>query len=286
MDTNTLTETVVGVASNYGPKIVLAIVTLCVGWIVSAWAGSLTRKQLAKRNVDETLRPFLSGLVSIVVKVGVVITAVSTLGVEATSFAAVLAAAALAIGMALSGTLQNFAGGVMLLVFRPFGVGHVIEAQGFKGKVADIQLFQTRLLTPDNRTIYIPNGALSSGALVNFSLEDQRRVDFTFGIGYDDDIEEARRLILQVAASQGKVLTDPEPFVQVSELADSSVNFAVRLWCEADDYWDVFFYMNEEVKKTFDANGVSIPYPQQDVHMHDAAAPGLVSRTEDLRTGA
>lgn len=277
MDMNAVTATAVDIVTTYGPKIVLSLITLWLGWKVAAWVSAFTSKKLEARGVDASLRPFLSSLLAITIKIGVVVTAVSTLGVEATSFAAILAASALAIGMALSGTLKNFAGGVMILIFRPFKVSDVIEAQGFTGKVAEIQIFQTRLLTPDNRTIYLPNGPLSASALVNFSVEPRRRVDLTFGIGYGDDIHAAREVIVAVANRHGKVLQDPAPFVQVKELADSSVNFAVRLWCEAEDYWDIFFFMNEHVKMEFDVRGISIPYPQQDVHMHQVQSRELAA---------
>ena len=182
-----------------------------------------------------------------------VIAVLGMLGIEMTSFIAILGAAGLAVGMALSGTLQNFAGGVMLLIFKPFKVGDLIDAQGYTGVVSEIQIFNTILKTPDNRTIIIPNAGLSNSAMVNFSTEEQRRVDWTFGIGYGDDTEIAK---------------DPELFIAVSELADSSVNFAVRAWVNAADYWGVFFEMNEKVYKTFEKKGLNIPYPQMDVHVH------------------
>jgi len=265
-------EVITAQAVAWAPKILLALVTLAVGWMVAGWVGSLVGKALAKKRVDETLRPFLTTLVSAILKVGVVLTAITTAGVEATSFAAIFAAMGLAVGMALSGTLQNFAGGVILLVLRPFRVGDVIEAQGYTGKVSEIQIFQTILLTPDNKMIHIPNGKLQNDSLINYSTMPDRRVDFTFGIGYDDDIDQAREVILGVINTYDQVFQDPAPFVKVGELADSSVNFTVRIWAKAEDYWDLYFGITEDVKKALDKAGISIPYPQQDVHMHQVGA--------------
>lgn len=265
-----VTTMVTGIASVWGPKILLALITLVVGWIISGKIGYFVRKQLKKKEIDPTLVPFLSTLVSTLIKACVVISAISTLGIEATSFAALFAAAGLAVGMALSGTLQNFAGGVIILILRPFNVGDVIEAQGYTGKVEEIKIFETILLTPDNRVIHIPNGKLQNDSLINYSTMEDRRVDFVFGIGYNDDIDEARKVIRSVVDSYSQIKQDPEPFIMVGELADSSVNFTVRLWANAADYWDVHFGVIEDVKKALDKAGISIPFPQQDVHMHQA----------------
>lgn len=265
-----VTTMVTGIASVWGPKILLALITLVVGWIISGKIGHFVRKQLKKKEIDPTLVPFLSTLVSTLIKACVVISAISTLGIEATSFAALFAAAGLAVGMALSGTLQNFAGGVIILILRPFNVGDVIEAQGYTGKVEEIKIFETILLTPDNRVIHIPNGKLQNDSLINYSTMEDRRVDFVFGIGYNDDIDEARKVIRSVVDSYSQIKQDPEPFIMVGELADSSVNFTVRVWVDAADYWDVHFGVIEDVKKALDKAGISIPFPQQDVHMHQA----------------
>lgn len=261
--------------ADWGVKILLALITLVVGWKVAGWIGILVGKQLDKKGVDATVKPFICTLVSTLIKVGVAVTAIETVGVQATSFAAIFAAMGLAVGMALSGTLQNFAGGVMLLIFRPFKVGDVIEAQGFTGCVKEIQIFQTILLTPDNKMIHIPNGKLSNDSMVNYSTMPERRVDFSFGIGYGDSIDKAREVIQSVLAEQGEIITDQEgrePFIKVGELADSSVNFTVRVWVKAADYWTVHFTTIEKVKKAFDAEGISIPFPQQDVYMHQVSA--------------
>jgi small conductance mechanosensitive channel len=255
-------------AITYGLKILLAVVVLIIGlWIIKAILNAMG-KNMEKRDVDPTLRQFLRSLLSMLLKIMLIISVISMLGVEMTSFVAILAAAGLAVGMALSGTLQNFAGGVMLVIFKPFKVGDFIDAQGYMGTVKEIQIFNTILKTPDNKTIIIPNGGLSTSSMTNFSTEPQRRVDFTFGIGYSDDIDKAKKVIEGLIAADDRILKDPAPFIAVSELADSSVNFAVRVWADAANYWGIFFDMTENVKKTFDKEGISIPFPQTDVHVH------------------
>ena len=201
-------------------------------------------------------------------KVILVITVLSTLGIEMTSFIAILGAAGLAVGMALSGTLQNFAGGVMILIFKPFKVGDVIEAQGHTGGVKEIQIFNTILKTPDNKTIIIPNGGLSNSSMVNYSTEPTRRVDFTFGIGYGDSIEQGKEVLQAIFAADSRILTETAPFVEVVALADSSVNFACRVWVNSADYWGVYFDTNAKVYNKFNKVGLNIPFPQMDVHVH------------------
>ena len=198
----------------------------------------------------------------------VYITALGMLGVEMTSFIAILGAAGLAVGLALSGALQNFAGGVMILLFKPFKVGHFIDAQGHSGTVKEIQIFSTILKTPDNKTILIPNGKLANDSMTNYSVEEKRRVDWTIGIGYGNDIDKAYEVIKRLLAEDDRILDDPEPFLALKELADSSVNIAVRVWVNAGDYWPVHFRLNEQVYKTFEDEGLDIPFPQQDVHLH------------------
>ncbi len=255
--------------SQYGPNILFAIITLVVGLWIAGLLTKLTKKLLVKADVETALQTFLASLVSILLKVMVYITALTVLGVAMTSFIAILAAAGFAIGLALSGTLQNFAGGVMILLFKPFKVGHFIDAQGHMGTVKEIQIFTTILKTPDNKTIIIPNGPLSTGSLTNFSVEPTRRVDWTFGIGYGDDVDKATEVIKRLLAEDERVLKDPEPFIAVKELGDSSVDFTVRAWVNAPDFWGVFFRMNELVYKTFDKEGLSIPFPQRDVHIYN-----------------
>jgi small conductance mechanosensitive channel len=223
---------------------------------------------LEKRKTDDSLRPFLKGIVNGLLKVLLVISVLGMLGIEMTSFIAILGAIGLAVGLALSGTLQNFAGGIMLLIFRPFKVGDVIDAQGYTGKVSEIQIFNTILKTFDNKTIIIPNGGLSTSSMTNYSAEDKRRVDWTFGIGYGDDASKAQNVIKKLCDEDSRILKDPEVFVAISELGDSSVNFAVRAWVNSEDYWGVFFDMNKKVYEVFDREGLNIPYPQMDVHVH------------------
>lgn len=252
----------------YGPNLIKAILVLVVGlWIVKLIV-SLVKKMLTKSGVDPSLQGFLKSLVSILLKVMVYITALGMMGVEMTSFIAILGAAGLAVGLALSGTLQNFAGGVMILLFKPYKIGDFIDAQGHTGVVKEIQIFVTILTTPDNKIVIIPNGPLATGSLTNFSTEPTRRVDWTFGIGYGDDLDKAYEVIGKLIAADDRILSEPEPFMALSELADSSVNIVVRVWVNAADYWGVYFKMNEEVYKTFDKEGLSIPFPQTDVHLH------------------
>ncbi len=263
------TDQYVTMAMEYAPKLLLAIITLLVGlWIIKAMTKGI-RKGMDKRNMDATLKPFVVGLFSIILKIMLLISVVGMVGVQMSSFIAILAAAGLAVGMALSGTLQNFAGGVMILIFKPFKVGDLLEAQGYLGVVHEIQLFNTILVSLDNKTIIIPNGGLSTGSMVNYSTQPTRRADMTFGIGYADDIDKAKSILNGLLANHDKVLKDPAHFIAVSELADSSVNFTVRAWVNAADYWEVFFYMQETVKKEFDKNNIGIPFPQRDVHVYN-----------------
>lgn len=251
----------------YAPKVVLAIVTLFIGlWVIKIVVKSLTHV-LEKQQVDVSLHRFLGSLVGTLLKVMLIISVVTILGISTTSFVAVIGAAGLAVGLALQGGLANFAGGVLILLFKPYRVGDVIEAQGYTGKVHEIQVFNTILKTPDNKTIIIPNGGLSNGSMVNYSTEPTRRVDMTFGIGYSDDIAKAKSVLQKLVDSDSRILKDPAPVIVLSELADSSVNFAVRAWCNAADYWGIYFDMQEKVKLEFDKENISIPFPQTDVHV-------------------
>jgi len=266
------TEALTAIVMTYGMQLVGAIFTLIIGlWVANIILG-VFRKILARSKVDQSLCSFLCSLVAILLKVMVYISALSVLGVEMTSFVAILGAAGLAIGLALSGTLQNFAGGVMILFFKYFKVGDFIDAQGYMGTVKEIQIFVTILTTPDNKTIILPNGPLATDSLTNFSAQPQRRVDWTFGIAYGDDVDKAYEVLGNLIAEDERILKDPEPFMAVSALADSSVNIVVRVWVNAADYWGVHFRMNEMVYKTFDKEGLSIPFPQRDVHIHQVTA--------------
>lgn len=268
MNPEEIMSQVTEIALQYGPKLLGAIVVWIIGtWIIKAIISGFSR-MMDKGGADPSLKPFLKGLVGTLLKVMLVISVLGMLGIEMTSFIAILGAAGLAVGMALSGTFQNFAGGVMILVFKPFKIGDVIDAQGFIGSVKEIQIFNTILKTPDNKTIIIPNGGLSTSAMTNYSTEARRRVDWTIGIGYGDDVDQARAVIKKLCDADTRILKDPEVFIAVSELADSSVNFAVRAWVNAADYWGVYFEMNENVYKTFAKEGLNIPYPQMDIHLH------------------
>ena len=267
---DTLLDQLSTVVVDYGLKIVGAVITLVIGlWIINQIVKIL-QKALNKSAVEESLEQFLGSLISILLKVTLIIVIASQLGVETTSFIAILGAAGLAVGLALQGSLSNFAGGVLILLFKPFKTGDYIEAQGKDGFVKDIQIFNTLLQTRDNRIIIIPNAALSNGNITNYSTEPTLRVDMVFGVSYGDDIKKTRDILLQICESEDLVLKDPAPFVSVLELADSSVNFAVRPWCKTDDYWDVYFRIHEKVKLALDEAGISIPFPQQDVYLHQA----------------
>ena len=227
---------------------------------------------MSRSNVDETLVTFVANLAYMGLMALVVISALGQVGVNTTSFAALIAAAGLAIGFALQGSLGNFAAGVMLILFRPFNVGDFIEAAGVAGVVEEVQVFATRMRTGDNKTIIVPNGQITGGSIINYSAKDTRRVDLVFGIGYSDDLQKAKAILNEIVSADERVLADPEPVIAVLELADSSVNFAVRPWVKTGDYWGVFFDLQEKVKLEFDRQGVSIPFPQTDVHLHQLPA--------------
>lgn len=243
-----------------------------IGFKLIKKVDKIMRKTMEKRGMEASLVPFLTSIVTITLKVMLVITAIGILGIPTTSLAAILAAAGLAIGMSLSGTLQNFAGGVMILIFKPFKVGDFIEAQGYSGTVKEIGLFITTMTALDNRTIMLPNGPLSSGSMVNFSKEENRRVDWSFGIGYGDDTNEARNVLLELISTDQRILKGEgfEPFVEVGGLGDNSVNLTCRVWVKNPDYWNVYFQMHEKVYNAFNAKGLNIPFPQMDVHLHNA----------------
>ncbi|WP_372948002.1 mechanosensitive ion channel family protein [Mariniphaga sp.] len=265
---NTVWEKINDIVLTFGPRLVGAIITLIVGWWIISIIQKSLRKNFEKREMEPSLRGFLNSMIGVLLKVLLLISVIGMIGVQMTSFIAILGAAGLAVGMALSGTLQNFAGGVIILLFKPFKVGDYIEAQGHSGSVNEIQIFNTILKTPDNKTIIIPNGGLSTGSMINYSTEPRRRVDFVFGIGYGDDVDKARAVIQKLIDGDERILKDPEPFIAVSELADSSVNLVVRVWAEASNYWDIYFDMHEKVYKTFDKEGLNIPFPQMDLHVH------------------
>jgi small conductance mechanosensitive channel len=257
----------VELAIEYGPKLILAIIVLIVGlWIIRLIVKSIN-KGMEHSKVEESLRKFLSSLFSILLKVLLLISVASMIGIATTSFIAILGAAVLAVGLALQGGLANFAGGVIILIFKPFKVGDFIDAQGYTGTVHEITIFTTILKTPDNKTVIIPNGALSNGSMVNFSTELTRRVDMVFGIGYGDSIEKAKQVLKHLVDSDTRIHQEPARQIVLDELGDSSVNFKVRVWCDSGNYWGIYFDMQEKVKLTFDKEGISIPFPQRDVHV-------------------
>lgn len=245
----------------YSPKVLYAFAILIVGWYVIKFILRLTNKLLNSRHVDKTLQTFLGNLLGWGLKALLLIAVISKLGVDTTALAAVMAAAGLGLGLALQGSLANFAGGVLIILFKPFRVDDIINAQGEIGVVKDIQLFTTQIIAPNNKRVIIPNGTLANGNIVNLSAEGTLRVDLTIGVGYDENIKQTKEVLMKVLTSHPKVLKDPLPTVNVSELADSSVNFAVRPWSTVEDYWTVYYDVIENCKEALDAAGIEIPYP-------------------------
>jgi len=255
----------------WGINIVMALAIFVIGKFIIKMIVSFSKRLMTKAKVDEILINFVSSIVKTVLLLFVVIAALNQLGVNTTSLIALIGAAGLAIGLALQGTLQNLASGVMLIIFRPFDAGHFVEAAGVSGVVEQIGIFTTTMRTGDNREVIIPNGEIFGGTITNYSKRSTRRVDMVFGIGYDDDIKKAKDIMFRVLNEDERVLKDPAPLVAVAELADSSVNFNVRPWCATAEYWDVYFDTHEKIKLAFDAEGISIPYPQMDIHQDKAA---------------
>lgn len=253
----------------YGFRIIYAIIILVVGRWVALGVAKVIKRIMIKAKTDETLVSFIRNLSYIALLAFVIIAALNQLGIQTASFIAVLGAAGLAVGLALQGSLGNFAAGVLMIIFKPFKVGDYIEGAGTAGIVEKIEIFTTQLRTPDNKTVIIPNAKLTGDNITNFTVKGTRRVDFVFGIGYGDDIDKARSIIQEIIDQDARVIREPAPMIVVSELADSSVNLTVRAWTSADDYWSFRFDTIEKVKKQFDAQGVSIPFPQRDVHLYE-----------------
>ncbi len=256
---------------SYAPLALGAILTIIIGFWFASAASSRLKKTLTKRNTDETLVPFLTSLVSILIKVLVIFSAAAMFGFEVTSFVAILGAVGFAVGMALQGNLSHLASGILILFFKPFKVGDFIVTQGYSGTVKEIQIFNTILTTLDNRIIIIPNGSITGGPIENLTANPMRKVPMTFGIGYTDDIDKARKVIQQVCDGCAKIDHTQAVDIIVTELADSSVNFSVRPWTKTEDYWTVYAYMHEEIKKAFDRENIGIPFPQMDVHISKEA---------------
>lgn len=253
----------------YGPKILLAIVVLIIGLRVIKIIQKAVRKGIGKSNVEEALQNFLGSLVGWILKIVLFIAVADMFGVETTSFVAIVGAAGLAIGLALQGTLANFAGGVLIMLFKPYKIGDLVESQGVLGVVKEIQIFNTILLSLENKTLIMPNGAIMNNHITNFTTEGKIRVDLSVGISYGADIKQAKQVLEQTLAADSRVLTDPAPTVAVSELADSSVNMAVRPWCDPAVYWDVYFDTLENCKIALDDAAIGIPFPQRDVHIYN-----------------
>lgn len=247
----------------------IALFIIVVGLWLAARISGVLDSVMQKRNLDAALRQFLFAITSTVLKFVVVLMALDQVGFDTTSLLALLGAAGLAVGLALKDSLSNFASGVMLILFKPFTIGHYIEAGGESGTVSSITVFNTLLTTPDNKEVIVPNSQIYSGSITNYSAKPTRRVDMVFGIGYDDDMKKARQIILDVLSKDDRILPEPEPTVAVGELADSSVNFLVRPWVKSADYWAVKWEITEAIKTEFDSNGISIPFPQRDVHVHN-----------------
>jgi small conductance mechanosensitive channel len=260
-------DTVIEWISTYSISILGAILVFIIGkWLARKLSGLLA-KVLEKRNIDPTLTGFLEDISYYAMMILVFIAVAGQLGINTTSFLTIVGAAGLAIGLALKDSLSNFASGVMLILFRPFSVGDFVNAAGVSGVVEQITIFNTILKTPDNQRIIIPNGNVTSDIITNVNANDTRRVDMVVGIGYEDDVAKAKQILKEMVEADQRILKDPAPKIAVSELADSSVNFVVRPWVKTEDYWDVYFDFTEKVKITFDEEGISIPYPQQDIHL-------------------
>jgi len=259
-------ENIIDTISLYVINIIFAILIFIIGKYLARKITNITTKMLTKSNVNETLRTFLSNVIYGLLLIVVVLAALNKLGVQTTSFIAILGAIGLAIGLAFQSTLSNISAGVMIVIFRPFSIGDFIEAGGVAGIVEELNLFNTVFKTPDNKVIIVANSNIIGGNITNYSLKDTRRVDFVFGIGYDDDLKLAKETLQNIINKDERILQDPLPFVAVGELADSSVNFTVRVWVKSEDYWGVHFDTIEKVKLTFDKKGISIPYPQMDIH--------------------
>ncbi len=269
MDVSKYTDIAIIYASEYGLKIIAAILIFVIGkWIVKKLTA-VSKSLMEKAKVDQTLIEFSQSIIYFMLLLMVVLASVNALGINTTSFIAVFAAAGLAVGLALQGSLSNIGAAVLIILFRPFKVGDFIDAGGASGTVEEINLFSTIIVPIDKSTVIVPNSAIIGGNIINFSNREMRRVDHIFGIGYNDDLKLAKETLMQIIKADIRVLEEPAPLVAVGELGESSVNFTFRAWTKTDDYWDVYFDMLEIVKLTFDEKGISIPYPQMDIHMNN-----------------
>ncbi|MGL4850463.1 MAG: mechanosensitive ion channel family protein [Clostridium sp.] len=266
-DFEKLTHSFIHWAVTSGVKLLISIVILLIGWKLINKGLKKLNILFNKKNIDPTLTSFFHAFADIALKILLVVCVISYLGVQTSSFAAVIASAGLAVGLALQGSLSNFAGGVIILLLRPFNVGDVIEASTKSGTVEQIGIFYTHIISPDNKEIMIPNGSLVNGTIINYSSKDLRRVDLVFGVGYNDDILKVKNILHELVMKHPLILKEPEPFIALSEQAASSLNFVVRAWGKNEDYWTIYFDLLEESKLRFDEEGISIPYPQMDIHV-------------------
>ncbi|CZR97009.1 MULTISPECIES: mechanosensitive ion channel family protein [unclassified Clostridioides] len=269
MDMGGIMESFLEWATTSGVKLIIGILILSIGFKIIKKFVNHVMLLLGKRDIDLTLRRFLKSLLLSVLKVAVVIIVLEYWGMSLSSFAAVIASAGVAIGLALQGSLSNFAGGFIILLIRPFKVGDYIEAAGHGGTVEQIGLFYTQLVTPDNKQILIPNGSVSNDSLTNYSAKNTRRVDLTFSVGYEDDIVQVRRVLKEIVNSHKLIINEPEPFIGIVEHGDNAIKFAVRVWCNTEDYWTIYLDLLEEVKVRFDEEGITIPYPKMDLTLRE-----------------
>lgn len=262
-----ITEKLIELLYSYGPKVLAAVAILFFGWIAAVLVRKILGRIMLKSRVDRTLVSFVANVIYATVIAFVIIAALGQLGIQTASFVAIIGAAGLAVGLALQGSLSNFASGVLMVIFKPLKIGDYVDAGGTSGTVEEIGIFSTILKTPDNKKIIVPNSKITSDNITNYSVNDIRRVDIVAGVSYEDDLDKVRKVLEEILSADERILKDPKWRIAVLELADSSVNFAVRPWVKTADYWDVYFLLNETIKKRFDAEGISIPFPQTDVHM-------------------
>ena len=257
---------------DFGVRIIVAILIFYIGRMIARSLSKGVRKVMVAREVDKILETFVSNLVYWALLIVVIIAAIDRLGIETTSLIAVMGAAGLAVGLALQGSLSNFAAGVLIVIFRPYRVGDFVDAAGVSGSVEQVQILTTILKTPDNKQIIVPNSAIMSSIITNFSANETRRVDLTIGVSYDDDLDKVQKTLQEIVDADDRILKDPACVIRVHELADSSVNFVVRPWVASGDYWGVYWDLTETIKKRFDQDGISFPFPQQDVHIHQVSS--------------
>jgi small conductance mechanosensitive channel len=275
VDIDSLLATLQNLATLYGLKILAAIFIFVIGRWIAKMIKKFLGKTMTRSGVDATIIPFVLDLSYVALLIMVIVASLGALGIQTTSLIAVLGAAGLAVGLALQGSLSNFAAGVLIVTFRPIRVGDYFEGAGTAGTVEHIQIFSTTAKTPDNKVIIIPNGKLLSDNIVNYSMKEIRRVDMTIGVSYADPIDKVKEILADILARDSRILPDPSPTIGLIQLADSSVNFAVRPWVKSEDYWAVYFDLHETIKKRFDAEGISIPFPQQDIHVYKEEMPAI-----------